>query len=331
MPKSYNQKIKILLIMKELLTNSEPNSPISTTKLIEMLENNNIRAERKSIYADIAALKEFGFDIISIKGKNNGFYLASREFELPELKLLVDAVQSSKFITIKKSEVLIKKLESMCSKTEARQLKRQVYISGRIKSMNESIYYNVDAVQEGLINNKTITFKYFEWSPKGEMELRRDGKVYEISPIGLLWQDENYYLVGIDNEILELRHYRVDKMTSIKVSEKERIKTDESAEEIMSNYGGMTFGMYGGDSKTITLIAKNHMAGVIIDRFGKDCYRRKYDDSHFIVRVDVIESPQFYGWLMGLGNEVVIEKPESTRKNFLKYIDDVKATYYSIF
>ena len=215
MAKSEKQKLKLLYIMQCLTEKTDAEHSVTTQEIIDYLALQGINAERKSIYTDIDLLIDYGMDIVKNSGRSGGYTLVSRQFELAELKLLVDAVQSSKFITTKKSRDLIGKLETLCSKYEAGQLHRQVVVTNRNKTVNENIYYNVDIIYNAIAENVKIQFQYFEWDVNKEMHLRRNGKVYEVSPWLLTWDDENYYLVGYDSEADTLKHYRVDKMTDI--------------------------------------------------------------------------------------------------------------------
>ena len=236
--------------------------------------------------------------------------MGNRRFELPELKLLVDSVQSAKFITDKKSNALIKKLEGMVSKYEARKLQRQVIISGRIKAMNESIYYNVDKLHEAIGTDRQIRFKYFRWNIKKEMELRKDGAWYQVSPWALMWDDENYYLVGYDAEDGKIKHYRVDKMWRISVADRKREGKEQFKAFNMPRYTKSLFGMFGGEEVKVTLEAENGMVGILLDRFGKDIPVKPVDADHFRTSVVVAVSSQFLGWIMALGDGVKIIGPD---------------------
>ena len=200
MAKSPNQKLKLLYLVKFLMQHSDEEHPVSTAQIIEELKKNDISAERKSIYDDIEALCNFGVDIVQVKGRNGGYYIGERDFELPELKLLVDSVQSSKFITQDKTYKLIKKIESLASVYDGQLLQRQVYVSNRVKSMNESIYYTVDAISDAITQNKKIKYQYFEYTVTKERRFRHDGKFYEVSPFALIWDDENYYMLAWDSD-----------------------------------------------------------------------------------------------------------------------------------
>ncbi len=311
MAKSPNQKLKLLYLMEYFHRCSDENHLISIADMIEHLAKYDISAERKSLYDDIEALRVFGMDIIQVRGAGGGYYLASREFELPELKLLVDSVQSSRFITGKKTMALIKKVEGLTSMYEAGTLHRQVYVSNRIKTMNESIYYNVDEIHSGIASDRQIAFKYFEYSVTKERRFRRGGEEYLVSPYALTWNSENYYMIAFDSASAQVRHYRVDKMTAIRVTDKPREGKDELGNVDMAEYTGKVFGMFSGTAQRVRLRCENHLAGAVIDRFGKDIIIVSTDDEHFTVTVDVVPSPQFFAWVFGFEGEMKILSPDS--------------------
>lgn len=285
----------------------------------EALAEYDITADRKSLYNDLRDLEILG---IEVEGEQDGnrycYHVVNRPFELPELKLLVDAIQSSKFITEKKSNSLIKKLETMVSEYDAQKLQRQVYVSGRIKAMNESIYYTVDAIHNAISENKKIRFQYFQWNVKKKPQLRHGGAWYHISPWGLSWDDENYYLVGFDSEAGLIKHFRVDKMLRIALSNETREGREHFKKLDMADYARKSFGMFGGEEETVKLQVSNGLAGVIIDRFGKDVMMIPVDEDHFNVSVDVRVSRQFLGWVFSLGESVRILGPEAV-------VDQMKA------
>jgi len=247
MPKSPKQKLKLLYLMQMLLERSDEEHPLSMEQIIHGLAANDILAERKSVYDDIESLRLYGLDIKLTKSKPGGYFLACRDFEVPELKLLVDSVQASQFITEKKTLQLIKKLENLCSVYEAQLMRRQVYVSGRIKHMNESIYYSVDAIHTGIARDKQISFKYFEYTTDKAKAYRHNGKRYQISPYALMWDNENYYMIGFDGEANMLKHYRVDRMESIALTEQDREGREAFAAHDMSVYTKRNFFMYGGE------------------------------------------------------------------------------------
>ena len=309
--KGVNQKQKMLYLMKIFSEETDDTHFLSMTEIIQRLADNGITADRKTLYVDFDELRKFGLDILMEKvGRIYCYHLGSREFELPELKLLVDAVQSAKSITDKKSRELIKKLEGLVSKYEARQLNRQVIISGRIKSMNESIYYNVDTLYEAIRADRQIRFKYVQWNIRKETSLRRDGVWYQVSPWALMWADENYYLVGYDAADGKIKHYRVDKMLRISLAAEKREGQDQFKKFNMPRYTKSLFGMFGGEETRVTLEAENSMVGVLIDRFGKDIIISPVDGTRFRTTVTVAVSRQFLGWIIALGGGVKIVGPD---------------------
>lgn len=327
MARSEKQKLKLLYMMQLLIARTDEEHAVTTQEIIDYLQANDIAAERKSVYTDIDLLIAYGMDIIKIKERPGGYYLASRQFELAELKLLVDAVQASKFITSKKSGELIAKLETLCSKAEAKQLHRQVVVTNRNKAVNESIYYNVDMIYKAIAENVKIRFQYFEWSVKKEMKLRRDGSFYEVSPWLLSWDDENYYLIAYDDRSREIRHYRVDKMLKIGLLDAVREGKGQFEHLDIAGYSKKTFGMFAGEEETVTLRCNSNLTGVIIDRFGKEVAMRKVDETHIKARVDVAVSRQFFGWITGLGAAVKIEAPERVVRAYRDYLGEILGQY----
>lgn len=310
MPRTSNQKLKLLYLADILLSETDEDHPLTLREIISKLKGFDISADRKTLYQDFEVLREYGYDIISEKrGRSCCYFLGERSFELPELKLLVDSVQSAKFITDKKSGALIKKLESLTSRHLAKQLNRQVVISGRVKTMNESIYYNVDRLHEAINCDRQITFNYFQWNIKKEQELRHDGKLYKVSPWGLMWDDENYYLVAYDAEEEIIKHFRVDKMLKINISEDKRKGKSCFKDFDLPKYTKSIFGMFGGAPERVTFEAADHMAGVMIDRFGKDLTIIPSGKDRFKASVNVLVSPQFLAWMISLGRDVRITAP----------------------
>lgn len=270
MAKNPNQKLKLLYLCKILLQKTDEAHKISMDELLAALARYGIEAERKSIYSDIAALQDFGLDVMLQRGPGGGYYIASRDFELPELKLLVDAIQCSRFITEKKSNELIKKLESLASEPQARVLQRQVYVSDRIKTMNESIYYNIDTLHSAISAGVQIIFQYFEWmldfssQQRIQKRYRRDGALYQVSPWALTWDDENYYMVAYDSASNSIRHYRVDKMEHISLTTQTREGQQLFRDRFnIASYSRKVFGMFSGEEKTVRLQCENRFIGVI--------------------------------------------------------------------
>lgn len=327
MAKGANQKLKLLYLMKILMEKTDETHGITMPEIISSLEAYGVSAERKSIYSDMESLRLYGMDIIGDKADGAFKYsIGNRQFELAELKLLVDSVQSAKFITAKKSNELIKKIESLGSKYEASQLHRQVYVSERVKTMNESIYYNVDLIHTAIGSNSKITFRYFQWDVNKKMVLKRNGERYELSPWALTCSNENYYMIAYDSNEDKIKHFRVDKMLKIDITGKKREGRDRFEQFDMGIYEKKMFGMFTGEELNVTLLCKNYMAGVMIDRFGKDITLLKVDDDSFKVNVKVVVSIQFLSWVMGLSDGVKIVGPVSVvekMKEEVKKLNDM--------
>lgn len=323
MAKSEGQKLKLLYIVKMLEESSDENHPLSTAEIIAGLEAVGIHSERKTIYDDIAKLCDFGYDIIQNSSRlGGGYYLANREFELPELKLLVDAVQSSRFITTKKSRELIKKLEGKAGKYDAGKLRRQVYVAGRIKTENESIYYNIDNIHRAIQENKQIDFLYLDWNLKKEMVPRANGQK-TVSPWALIWREENYYLAAYDSEDKIIKHYRVDKMGQVTVLAKEREGLEQFSKLDPAVYTNRTFGMFGGEEEIVTLEFPNRLVGVVLDRFGREADLRPMSGEVFRIRAKVAVSGQFFGWLAGIGREAKIVSPDTVKEDYGKWLKEI--------
>ena len=327
MPKSPNQKLKLLVLLRYLMKYSDEAHPVTVQDMIEELARQDIAAERKTIYDDIESLRRFGVDIVQRKDKSTGYYVAARDFELPELKLLVDSIQSSKFITQRKTLSLIKKLENLASVYDAQLLERQVYVRGRVKSMNESVYYNVDEISGAISRDRAIRFKYYEFTVSGERRYRHEGAWYLVSPFALMWDDENYYLLAWDASSARLKHYRVDKMTHIEALEQRREGKEAFRKLDMASYSQRVFGMFAGEEKRVRLRFLNHLAGAVIDRFGKDTILTPDGDEHFIIAVDLVVSPQFFAWVFGFGAEAEILSPESVRRQMGREAASIAALY----
>ena len=309
MPKSDNQKLKIFYILDYLQRYSQEDHPVRATELSQMLESqHNIRCDRKTVYSDIAALQDYGIDIVSIPGKNGGYYIATRNFELPELKLLVDAVQSSRFLTEKKSRELIEKLCRECSVHEAQLVRRDVLVSGRVKSMNETIYYNVDAIQEAIGANRQITFRYFDWNLDGTRKYRE--KDYAASPYGLCQDNENCYLLAYSDRH-GITSYRVDRMAEIKLTEEARVPCPELTGKNLTEHANRLFQMYSGDAVHVKMRFHRSLVNVVIDRFGRDILLIPDGDDHFVFTAPVAISPIFLSWIIGFGSKAKILHPQS--------------------
>lgn len=315
MTKMPNQKMKALYILDYLMRNTDEEHPAPMRDIIAYLASCGISAERKSIYSDIEGLQLFGIDILSC---TKGYYIVSRDFEMPELKMLVDCVSASKFITEKKSEKLIKKIEGLASRHEAGKLQRQVYIADRIKAGNEDIYRSVDTLSEAINGKRKVSFKYFEYGVDKERKYRNDGNEYVVSPYSLTVSDENYYLIAHYPKHEGLTHFRVDRMSNIKIID----EITENVESIMGEkfsvgeYSRKLFSMFSGESSRVEILCENKVMNSVIDRFGKDVFVMKVDDEHFKVRVNVDLSPTFFAWIFTFGGKMKISAPEEAKTKF---------------
>ncbi|MBQ6411961.1 MAG: WYL domain-containing protein [Ruminococcus sp.] len=334
MPKNPKQKQKLLYIMKFFMEKTDDDYGVTVADIIEYLDSYEIVAERKSIYNDIECLRDFGMDIVKTKvGKISLFSLVSREFTLEEIKLLIDAVQSSKFITLKKSRDLIRKIETLTSENQAKELHRQVIVANRVKNSNEDIYRNIDSINRAINNKRKISFYYTQWAvsrtgAKKVVRVRRhDGKRYLLTPKALTWDDENYYLIAYDKEAEKLKHFRVDKMEDIAVEENRADSTKAVDKFDLAVYTKQVFGMYGGETVSVKLRFDDSLIGVVVDRFSDRVFIQPHGDGTFTMSAEVMLSPQFFGWLFSFGDKVQITSPKSAKQEFNAYLDSVKAQY----
>ncbi len=323
--KSPNQKLKLLYLTKILMEKTDEEHPITLSEIIEELSRYGVSAERKSIYDDLECLRVFGIDICTKKTRTTGYFIGSRDFELPELKLLVDSVQSSKFITHKKSLELISKIERLTSRENAKLLHRQVFVTNRVKTLNEQIYYNVDKIHDAIAANKQITFKYFDIDVNKSKAYRRNGEIYTESPISLTWDDENYYLITYKTKYDNYVHYRVDKMEGIEISETDRVFSSKPFD--LSAYAKKMFGMFGGEETDVSIRFDNDLVGVIYDRFGMDIPIIKIDEKHFECSVRVAVSPHFLSWIISFGGKARILSPQSVIDELYALVKNVKNNY----
>ena len=320
-----HQKLKMMYLAKILMEQTDEEHTITVPKMISELSKLGISAERKSIYDDLEYLRLFGLDICSNKTRTTNYYIASRDFELPELKLLVDSVQSSKFITHRKSMELISKIERLTSRENAKKLQRQVFITNRVKTVNEQIYYNVDIIHEAIAANKQITFKYFNLDVNKKKIYRKDGGLYTESPVALTWDDENYYLITYKEKYDNYTHYRVDKMETIELTEDDRVLSSKPFD--LSVYSKTMFQMFGGEETDVSVEFDNSLVGVVFDRFGSDIPIDKKDDNRFICRVKVAVSPHFLSWIMSFGKKAKIISPDYVLEEMYQLATDLTEIY----
>ncbi len=320
MSRGTNQKFKFTYLMKIMQEKTDDDHSLTMPQIMEELDRYDVTAERKSIYADFADMEKFGIEIIKEqRGRETFYHVGARAFELAEVKLLVDAVESSKFITRTKSRELIGKLKSFVSEYQGDTLQRQVFIDDRVKAMNESVFYNVDEVYSAINENKKIRFKYYKWDINKELVARKNNEWFVVSPWALTWMDENYYMVAFDEWDGKVKSYRIDKMKRISKTDEKRTGQKEFKEYDMANISKATFGMYGGPKKRVKIQFENSMCGVFLDRFGKDISFHPVDKDHSEFSVDVNVSQHFFGWLFGLGPKVKLVAPEDVVSDLKKY------------
>ncbi len=331
MSRGTNQKFKFTYLMQIMQEKTDDDHGLTINQILEELERYDVTAERKSIYEDFRDMTEkFGVEIIKEQvGRETFYHVGARQFELAEVKLLIDAIQSSKFISERKSRELIKKIKGFVSEYQANQLQRQIFVQGRIKTMNESIYYSVDEIHNAIAHNRKIKFKYFHWQPDKSQYILHGGDYFKVSPWALTWDDEYYYLVAFDDYDKKCKHYRVDKMIKPQMIDERREGEEEFRDLDMAVYSKATFGMYGGEKKRVKIYFHNKMSGVFIDRFGKDVTFIPVDEKHSEFNVDVFISPQFYGWIFGLGKDVkvigpqeVVDEMKEQAKKFLENLEN---------
>ena len=316
-------KFKLLMI-RDLLLETDELHPFTVADFLERLKAEGIEAERKSVADDLLTLSEYGMDVESVAvGKKKGYYLASRAFEPAELKMLVDSVQAAKFLSAKKTERLIKKLATLSSRGEAALLRRQLYMNERGKSENESIFYNIDAIHSAIGENREITFLYWQYDVNKKRVPRRNGARYRVSPYALVWDDEFYYLIAYDAEDGKFKHYRVDKMNRITITETPRNGAEAFAAIDMSAYTSRNFSMFAGEEADVVLDCDAAVIGVIVDRFGTDVFLHE-TPSGFTAFVRVAVSEQFFGWVAALGGAVRIRSPKPVKEQFEAMLERVQ-------
>ena len=320
-----HQKLKMMYLAKILMEKTDEEHTITVPEMISELAKLGISAERKSIYDDLEYLQLFGLDICSNRTRTTNYYIASRDFELPELKLLVDSVQASKFITRKKSMELISKIEKLTSHENAKKLQRQVFITNRVKTVNEQIYYNVDKIHDAIAANKQITFKYFDVDVNKKKVYRKNGDLYTESPVSLTWDDENYYLITYKEKYDNYTHYRVDKMELIELTEDDRVLAEKPFD--LSVYSKTMFQMFNGEETDVSIKFENELVGVIYDRFGADVPIVKSDEKHFICHVKVAVSPHFLSWIISFGNRAEILSLDTVVEQLYSLLREASKVY----
>ena len=319
---------RILLSLQEiLLQNTDEQHPMTAQQLQDALADRGYACERKAIYRHLAALSEIGLDLLRSQTEPRGYYVASRDFELPELRLLIDAVQSSRFISLKKSEELIEKLSRLASRSEAQQIRKGLHMRGFSKTDNERVYYTLDAIYRAIGANRRVTFRYFEYTPERKKRYRNEGEPYCVSPYAIVWDDEKYYLQAYHEKYDAISSFRVDRMEETAVSDLPRLKTEEYADYDPSRRSKTSFDQFSGKPTTVIADFRNRLAGSVIDRFGDAVEMRAADAEHFTATFSVEVSPWFLSWLFGFGDEVKVRAPRELVDRYCDSLEQVRRLY----
>ena len=326
MSKKENQKLKLMKLLEILMRETDEEHGLSMPMIISKLEEQGISAERKSIYDDFFALEQLGFSVCRTETRPPMYKLEGKIFELAELKMLVDAVQASKFITAKKSREIIEKLEKFTSLYNARELSRRVYVDDRVKTVNHSSIYSIDTIHCAINNAKKLSFKYFDYDGEKKKVFRHNGAPYIVSPYSLMWDDEKYYLVGYDENENIIKNFRVDKMQDVNLVDEPAVKDEKHDKFNPADYSKKIFGMYGGREELVTIECREKLAGVMIDRFGTEPVFIKTDFG-FKFSLRVMISPNFYAWILGFGNDVRIISPQEIRNEFVEKLKEILQNY----
>jgi predicted DNA-binding transcriptional regulator YafY len=328
MSRSEKQKQKLFRILEILLRDTDSSHGITSTRIIELLDTEfGIKAERRSIYDDLITLGELGFEVERLNTNPTSYTLANRLFEMPELKMLVDAVQSSKFITAKKSRDIINKLSVFAGSHGAAELSRQVFVEDRVKTVNTAVVYSVDTIHSAINGNKQITFGYFDYDGDKKKVLRHNGRKYVVSPSALIWSDENYYLAGYDEREGMIKNFRVDKMQCVEITDIPRSDTALSTVINPADYTRKIFGMYGGTEELVTVAFRERLSGVVIDRFGQSVTFRRTGDDEITASLRVMVSPTFFSWVMSFGADMRIVGPDWVREELVAKLKEICASY----
>lgn len=322
---SIRNKQRPFRLLKYLYENTDEEHPISTTELVRIFVSEDAHAKRKTVKDDIDVLVGEGFDIVTVRGRNNSFFLGTRKFELPEVKLLIDAVSSSRFISAEKSETLISKLTDMVSRHQAEKVCRHLYTAEHVKADNKQIYYIVDAVTDAINEGKKIRFQYFDYDGKKEKCLRHDGAEYSVSPYALVWDDSHYYMCGYSDAKQMIVNYRVDRMCNTEIKDEKAVALLEGFS--MDDYVRKQFHMFAGDETEVVLECRDDMMKYIIDQFGEEVETRKVSEDTFQAKVHVADSPTFYGWVFPFEGKIQIVEPEEIREKYRSMVKAADRTF----
>lgn len=319
------EKSKLLYILKYLWLQTDDEHPAATADIVAGVFEYGVTVNRHSIPAIVAQLQEFGIDVIDTKGSPNRYFIGERNLELPEVKLLIDAVQSSRFISAKKSDELVDKLNMMVSFHQAEGLNRHLYVEGRVKADNKSLYYTVDRIHEAINNGTKIKFQYIEYTASKKKVHKHNGYVYVFSPYAVLWHNDCYYVLGYSEKHKAITKFRVDRIDKTESTELQSVKKPKGFDPVV--YLKNIFSMYDGEMQNIRLKCNKDMMKVIIDRFGKDVSTVPCEDGCFMADVKISVSPTFFGWLFGFGNKICIISPQNIIDDYTAAAKKILDTY----
>ena len=312
---------RTLLVLQYIWEHSDEDHQVTAKDIIAFLEENGISATSRTVKADVDQLIAFGIDIEINHSTQNRFYMYERNFELAEIKLLIDAVQSARFITDNKSKRLIKKLSAFASEHQQNELKRQLYVDKRIKTENDSGYYSVDSLHTAIQGKKKVSFKYMEFAPDKTKKEKHDGQVYVFSPYAMVWNDDCYYAIGYSeapnhNKVVK---FRVDRMKALTVLDKSAVRKPKDFD--VEDYFSQIFSMYDGPECDVDILCENDMMKHVIDQFGEKVKTNIVDNNHFLASVRVSLSPTFYAWVFSFAGKMIIKNPKEAIDGFKKMIN----------
>ena len=321
------QKLKLLYLMRMLEEETDAEQGLTMSQILERLEAQGITAERKGIYRDIEALREFGLDVRTYQRAPVEYALERRDFAFHELLLLVDAVQSSRFLTQRKSDALVEAVKRLASARQRALLDKRLHVEGRIKMQNESVFHSVDRIQEAIAQKRQISFVYFKYDAAKEKVLQHGGERYVETPVQLVYAEGYYYLVVFNEKHDDFANYRVDRMDRIEVLDEPALKNERIATFDARELESRAFGMYSGEPVAATLLVDEEVMGAVIDRFGKDVESVPTGEKQARVYATVMKSPVLFGWLAQFGGRVRIEKPTALAQEYRAYLEDIVAAY----
>ena len=323
-----SHKLKLLYLMQIFFEETDESHSLTMPEIIEALETYGVSAERKALYRDIERLREFGLDIEKRHTKPTSYGLANRAFSSTELMFLADAVQSSRFLTKGKSEALTRSIKQLGSRHQVKDLTRRLHVEGRIRTQNESVYHNIDRIQQAIKAKRKVEFYYFKYDENKQRILQHGGDVYVETPVQLIYVDDNYYLMVFNDKHDDFAAYRVDRMCDLKTSDQKATRNERIANFDVTEYEARAFGMFSGETVLATLLVNADIMSSVVDRFGPDVNVTPADEagkSH--VNVHVMQAPTFYGWLAQFGTQIHIEKPASLAKGYAAYLKEIAETY----